>query len=44
MVKACIIQKKVLPLHPQNDSKAKVSSLTHFAEAEFGNVNLLMLN
>ena len=29
---------------PENDSKAKVSSLTHFAEAEFGNVNVLMLN
>ena len=29
---------------PENESKAKVSSLTHFAEAEFGDVNVLMLN
>mgnify|MGYP007038243988 CR=1 FL=1 len=30
-------------MQAENDSKAKVSSLAHFAEAEFGNVNLLML-
>ena len=33
----------MLTLQPENNSKAKVSSLTHFAEAEFGNVILLML-
>jgi len=35
----CIIQIKVVPLQPQNDSKVKVSSLALLADAMFGHVS-----
>jgi hypothetical protein len=44
-VRFCLHMSKICcNFAPENDSKAKVSSLTHFVEAEFGNVNSLMLN
>ena len=33
------MSEKSVTFAPENESKAKVSSLTHFAEAEFGDVN-----
>ena len=36
------MSKKSCTFAAENESKAKVSSLTHFAEAEFGHIHLHM--
>ena len=41
--KTCICQKKAVTLQRENESQANLSLLIPFAEAEFGDVNLLML-